>query len=73
MVCGAAPADVGDVVELYTFDEVAERLRSSVSTVKRLAREGRLPVVHVGRSARVRPDDLRQFIESLPEQKGAEA
>jgi excisionase family DNA binding protein len=60
---------VGDdvlMVELYTLDETAERLRASVSTVKRLAREGLLPVVHVGRSARVRPEDLRRYIDSLP-------
>ncbi len=57
------------VTELYTFDETAALMRTSVTTVKRLAREGLLPVVHVGRSVRVRPADLAEFIQSLPAQK----
>jgi excisionase family DNA binding protein len=53
------------VIELLTFRDVAARLRCSESTVERAARDGRLPVVRVGRAARVRPADLAAFIEGL--------
>ena len=38
--------------ELITANEVAVRLRVTPQTVRRLAREGKLPVVRVGRTYR---------------------
>ena len=40
----------GDVIELLTIEEVAERLRVSVPTVRWLRQEGRfMPAIKVGR------------------------
>jgi excisionase family DNA binding protein len=53
---------------LLTYAEVADQLRVSEPMVKRLVRDGRLPVVHVGRCARVRPEDAEAFVASLTEE-----
>jgi excisionase family DNA binding protein len=58
------PDDAG-VPLLLTFDETATALRTSPSTVKRLAHEGRLRTVHLGRSVRVRPCDVADFVAAL--------
>jgi excisionase family DNA binding protein len=56
---------------LLTIVDVAETLACSSSTVKRLARAGELPLVHVrlpGRRGlvRIRESDLGRYIGSLP-------
>jgi excisionase family DNA binding protein len=48
---------------LLTAQEVADLLRVSSMTVYRLIRNGELPAVRVGRSYRVRRDDLHQYLE----------
>lgn len=49
------------------FREAGELLGGlSESTVKRLVRDGELDAVHIGRSARIRADDLRQYVADLP-------
>ena len=53
--------------ELLTLAETGDHLRLSLSSVKRLVADGRLPVVRVGRATRVRPQDLRVFIDGLAE------
>jgi len=63
---------VNDVVmQLLTLDDVAGVLRKSPSSVRRLVADGVLPAVHVGRSVRVRPVDLEEFIGKLPVSRGA--
>lgn len=49
--------------ELLTVAEVAEMLRVSTMTVYRLIRTGEMPAVRVGRSYRVRHDDLERYLE----------
>jgi excisionase family DNA binding protein len=51
---------------LITKGEAAERLGVSVRTVERLVATGRLPQVHVERSARFRVKDLESYVEGLP-------
>jgi excisionase family DNA binding protein len=48
---------------LLTAQEVADLLRVSSMTVYRLIRSGELPAVRVGRSYRVRRDDLHQYLD----------
>jgi excisionase family DNA binding protein len=47
---------------LLTYADVAERLRVSLRTVRRLADSGALPVIHIGRAVRVDPRDLERFL-----------
>lgn len=50
---------------LMTVPEAAELLTVSESTVWRLIRDGRLPVVRIGRSTRVRETDLNDILTDL--------
>jgi len=45
-----------------TVTEVADLLRVSNMTVYRLVQSGELPAVRVGRSYRIREDDVDQFL-----------
>ncbi|MDJ1372664.1 helix-turn-helix domain-containing protein [Gulosibacter molinativorax] len=47
---------------LLTLQEVAERLRSSRSTVYEYINAGELPTIVLGNRRRVRPSDLESFI-----------
>ncbi len=47
---------------LLTADEVAEKLSIGLSTAYMLLQRGDLPSVRIGRSVRVRPEDLRRFV-----------
>lgn len=58
-------ADNECVNRLLTVRDVADTLSCSDSTVKRLVSSGELRSVHVGRSVRVRPADLQQYINDL--------
>lgn len=49
---------------LLTVAEVAELFRVSSMTVYRLIRNGELPAVRVGRSYRVRDDDLQSYLQA---------
>lgn len=49
---------------LLTVAEVAELFRVSSMTVYRLIRNGDLPAVRVGRSYRVREDDLQAYLQA---------
>ncbi len=44
--------------KLLTVDEVAKRLRLHPITVRRHIRSGRLPATRIGRSVRVREEDI---------------
>lgn len=47
---------------LLRVEQVAERLRISRSAAWRLVHDGRLPSLRIGRSVRIRPDDLDRYI-----------
>ena len=48
---------------LLTAAEVAEILHISLRSVRRMMADGRLPVVRLGYSVRVRPEALEAIIE----------
>lgn len=50
--------------QLLKVTDVAERLSVSVTTVRRLIDKGKLQTVRIGRSVRIRPEDLEAYIES---------
>lgn len=50
---------------LFSFHEVAERLRTSERTVRRLAAAGELPTVEVGGKRRVHHEDLIAYADAL--------
>ena len=50
-----------------TKGEAAERLGVSVRTIERLVATGRLPQVHIERSARFRVRDLEAYVDGLTE------
>jgi excisionase family DNA binding protein len=52
---------------LVTKAEAAERLSVSERTIERLVAAGRLPLVHVERTARIRVSDLEAFVHRLAE------
>ena len=53
-----------------TVAEVADLLRVSSMTVYRLIKEGELPAVRVGKSYRVREDDLDAYLSKQYTQAG---
>ena len=63
-----APEPQGSVEPLLTPADVAEILRISLRSVRRLFAKKKLRVVHIGRAVRVRASDLRAYIEALAEQ-----
>ncbi len=58
----SADGDAGS--DLYKVSEVANIFRVSRTTVVRLIREGKLQAIRVGRSYRIDPDDLVEFLEA---------
>jgi excisionase family DNA binding protein len=58
-------AEGGDMIELLTIEEVAERLRVSVLTVRWLRQEGRFaPAIKVGRRLVWDAHDVTAWVES---------
>lgn len=53
---------------LLTPREVAETLRISRSYAYQLLNTGKIPCVRIGKSCRVHPDDLRDYIDFNREQ-----
>ena len=53
-----------------TVAEVAATLRVSTMTVYRLIKAGDLPAVRVGKSYRLREDDIDRYLESRYTQAG---
>jgi excisionase family DNA binding protein len=51
-----------EIPEVYTLQEVAERLRVSLQTVRRLVRTGELKTIKVGRQYRVTHAQLEAFM-----------
>ena len=56
----------GDISEIrfLTVAEVAAMMRVSKMTVYRLVHDGRLPAVRVGRSFRVKEEDVEEYIRA---------
>ncbi len=51
------------MAELLTVDDAAKILRLRPATVRRMARDGRLPAVRLARGWRFLEDDLRRWLE----------
>ena len=49
--------------KLHPINEVAEILGLSTRTVGRMITRGELPACHLGRSVRVHPDDLSDYVD----------
>jgi len=50
-------------LQLHKVKEVAEFLRCSEAVVRRLVKDGHLPHITVGKSVRIRGDDLMRFCD----------
>lgn len=57
------PGTQPDQQSLLTYRQVAEILAVTERTIWSLVSSGRLPAVRFGRSVRIDPVDLQQFIE----------
>ena len=58
-----SPSDVLDT-RLLNADQVADALNVAKSYVYQLMRTGVIPTVRLGKACRVRPQDLKDFIEA---------
>lgn len=52
-------------MELYTVEEVAEKLRLSVGYVRGLCRDGKMKSVKIGHVYRISEQDMVDYIDSL--------
>ena len=57
-------------VGFLTVAEVADLLRVSTMTVYRLVQAGQLPAIRVGRSYRIREDDVDKYLSAQYTQAG---
>jgi excisionase family DNA binding protein len=57
------PGRSNSVEPLLTVEDVAARLQLSVRSIRRLIAENKLCVIRIGRSVRVRPEDLTSFVD----------
>ncbi len=53
---------------LFTIPEAASELKVSRSAIYRLITAGQLKAVHIGRSVRIRREELERFLESASDQ-----
>ena len=51
-------------MQLYTLEEVADILRVSIQTVRRMIADGELPATKIRGQWRVRKEDLEEYIRS---------
>ena len=56
---------------LLNARDVAAALKMGLSTVYQLVERGELPSIRIGRSVRIRPEDLEKFIESKAQRQAA--
>jgi excisionase family DNA binding protein len=56
---------------LLMAQDVAAALNMGLSTVYQLVERGELPSIRIGRSVRIRPEDLEKFIESKAQRQAA--
>lgn len=64
VVAGMISRREADAKGWLTAEQVAERLRVSVHTVRRLAKAGELPHVRVGEEIRVPPEKLVEYLDA---------
>ena len=64
MGSGEQKLPVNDRIQLLTVAEAAQALRLHPSSLRRIIRQGKLPLIRIGRAQRVHPRDLRRFIEA---------
>ena len=57
------PFDIHDAGRFLTVSEVARGLRVSNMTVYRLVNSGQLDAYRVGRSYRIREEDVRRYVD----------
>jgi excisionase family DNA binding protein len=55
-------------VSIMTVHEVAVYLRLSEATIYHMAREGRIPVLHMGRTWRFKKETIEEWLDSQIEQ-----
>jgi excisionase family DNA binding protein len=61
-------------MEIYTPEEVAEKLKLNVNTVWRYIKDGKLQAAKFGNRYRISEDQLREFFERMStEASGADA
>jgi excisionase family DNA binding protein len=65
------PVEVETTSRLLNAHEIAEALSVGLSTVYLLLERGELTCIRIGRSVRVRPEDLEEFIESRVQGKSS--
>lgn len=53
-----------EAIELMTVGEVADKLRTSITTVRELIKAGKLPAIKVGREYRIKQNDLETYINT---------
>jgi excisionase family DNA binding protein len=51
-------------MEFYTLQEIADLLKTPLSTIQKFARSGKLKAIKIGKSYRVEAEDLQRFLES---------
>ena len=56
---------------LLNAQDVAAALKMGLSTVYMLVERGELPSIRIGRSVRIRPEDLEEFIDSKAQRQAA--
>jgi excisionase family DNA binding protein len=56
-------SDSISALELLTIEEVAKLLKISMSSVRRLQQQRRIPFIKVGGSVRFAKDDLVSYVE----------
>ncbi|MFA5361784.1 MAG: helix-turn-helix domain-containing protein [Candidatus Omnitrophota bacterium] len=55
-----------ELVKAFNAEEIAEYLRLHPYTIRRLAREGKIPAFRAGGRWRFRKDDIDQWSKSYP-------
>ena len=58
------------LVETYTAEEIAKHLKLHPYTIRRLAREHKIPAFRVGGQWRFRKDEIDKWSKSYPFVKG---
>ena len=56
--------DAPSPLRLLTVDDVAEALRLSSRTIRRMIASGQLPVIRLGRTVRVHPSALIELMDN---------
>ena len=65
------PAKEKNLSRLLNARDVAAALNMGLSTAYLLMERGELPSIRIGRSVRIRPEDLEKFIESKAQRQAA--